>query len=83
MDAFDRRVRDSVQLHVIHGFWKRNDLNRVVLSVCGRCLTMLSLGDGDTCDSLPFVFSSDPHSHWFPFPVDNLFDSTTLNASFN
>lgn len=42
MNAFDQRVRDSVQLHVVHGFWKRNDLNRIVLSVCGCCLAILS-----------------------------------------
>lgn len=51
MDAFDQRVRDSVQLHVVHGFWKRNDLNRVVLSVCGRCLMMRSLGCRDVLGS--------------------------------
>lgn len=43
MNAFDERVRHSVQLHVVHGFWKRSDLNHVILSVCGHCLTFLSL----------------------------------------
>lgn len=51
MDAFDQRIRDSVQLHVVHGFWKRNDLNRVVLSVCGRCLTIRPPGCRDTLGS--------------------------------
>ncbi|KAM0251136.1 hypothetical protein ACHAQJ_008306 [Trichoderma viride] len=32
MNAFDERVRHLVQLHVVHGFWKRTDWNRVVLS---------------------------------------------------
>lgn len=74
MDAFDRRVRDSVQLHVVHGFWKRNDLNRVVLSVGGRCFTILSLGDRDTLDNFTsclffrFSFSLFTISH-FPFKI--------------
>jgi MATE family multidrug resistance protein len=33
MNAFDERVRHLVQVHVVHGFWKRNDLSRIVLSV--------------------------------------------------
>lgn len=33
MNAFDESVRDSIRLHVVHGFWKRSDLNRIHLSV--------------------------------------------------
>lgn len=33
MNAFDESVRRLVQLHVVHGFWKRSDLNRILLSV--------------------------------------------------
>lgn len=33
VDAFDESVRCLVQLHVVHGFWKRSDLNRILLSV--------------------------------------------------
>lgn len=72
MDAFDRRVRDSVQLHVVHGFWKRNDLNRVVLSVCGCCLTMLSLGCRDTHDEFISCL-------FFRFPFE-LFHNSSLQV---
>lgn len=41
VNAFDESVKHLVQLHVIHGFWKRSDLNRILLSV-GH----LSLGCG-------------------------------------
>lgn len=36
MSAFDELVRDRVQLHVVHGFWKKSDSSRVVLSVRGH-----------------------------------------------
>ncbi|KAL6881019.1 MATE efflux family protein [Trichoderma novae-zelandiae] len=32
LSAFDEPVRDRVQLHVVHGFWKKSDVSRVVLS---------------------------------------------------
>ncbi|KAF7553847.1 hypothetical protein G7Z17_g3315 [Cylindrodendrum hubeiense] len=31
MDAFDRDVKDLVKVHVVHGFWKHEDANRVSL----------------------------------------------------
>lgn len=33
MDAFDEDVRDIVKVHVIHGFWKREDASRRNLMV--------------------------------------------------
>lgn len=33
MDAFDEDVRHLVQIHVVHGFWKREDENRLMLTV--------------------------------------------------
>ena len=33
MDAFDQDVRHLVKVHVVHGFWKREDLNRLALMV--------------------------------------------------
>jgi tyrosyl-DNA phosphodiesterase 1 len=33
MDAFDEDVRDLVKVHVIHGFWKQEDVNRRNLMV--------------------------------------------------
>ncbi len=33
MDAFDEDVRDLVKVHVIHGFWKQDDVNRRSLIV--------------------------------------------------
>lgn len=33
MSAFDQDVRDSVQVHLIHGFWKREDESGLALKV--------------------------------------------------
>ncbi len=33
--ALDEDVRHSVQVHVVHGFWKREDPSRRALEVCG------------------------------------------------
>jgi len=33
MDAFDEDVRDLVKVHVIHGFWKKEDQSRLNLIV--------------------------------------------------
>jgi tyrosyl-DNA phosphodiesterase-1 len=33
MKAFDEDVRDLVKVHVVHGFWKREDPNRLALQV--------------------------------------------------
>lgn len=33
LDAFDKDVRDMVRVHVVHGFWKREDLGRLMLQV--------------------------------------------------
>lgn len=33
MDHFDEDVRSSVKVHVVHGFWKREDPNRISLKV--------------------------------------------------
>ena len=33
MNAFDPDTRSLVQVHVVHGFWKREDPNRLALSV--------------------------------------------------
>lgn len=35
LSAFDDMVRNRVQLHVVHGFWKKDDESRIVLSVSG------------------------------------------------
>ena len=35
MNAFDRDIKPHVQVHVVHGFWKREDENRLALVVCG------------------------------------------------
>ncbi|EGR51638.1 uncharacterized protein TRIREDRAFT_74635 [Trichoderma reesei QM6a] len=32
LSAFDDMVRNRVQLHVVHGFWKKDDESRIVLS---------------------------------------------------
>lgn len=34
MDAFDRDIRPHVKVHIVHGFWKREDGNRIGLVVC-------------------------------------------------
>lgn len=34
MDAFDPDVKDLVNVHVIHGFWKKEDTSRQNLKVC-------------------------------------------------
>lgn len=36
MDAFDMDVRGLVRVHVVHGFWKREDANRLMLEVSGH-----------------------------------------------
>lgn len=33
MDAFDPDTRHLVHVHVVHGFWKREDANRLALTV--------------------------------------------------
>lgn len=33
MDAFDEDVRHLVQIHIVHGFWKREDGSRLRLNV--------------------------------------------------
>ena len=35
LSAFDEMVRNRVQLHVVHGFWKKSDASRAALSVRG------------------------------------------------
>lgn len=35
MEAFDEDVRQSVQVNVVHGFWKEEDENRMTLQVSG------------------------------------------------
>ncbi|KAJ3492302.1 hypothetical protein NLG97_g5427 [Lecanicillium saksenae] len=32
MDAFDTDIRPHVQVHIVHGFWKREDENRLALA---------------------------------------------------
>lgn len=34
MDAFDRDVRGLVKVHIIHGYWKREDPGRLMIEVC-------------------------------------------------
>lgn len=34
MEAFDHDVRHLVQVHIVHGFWKREDANKLQLLVC-------------------------------------------------
>jgi tyrosyl-DNA phosphodiesterase-1 len=34
MEAFDDDVRDLVKVHVVHGFWKNGDQQRLNLKVC-------------------------------------------------
>lgn len=33
MAAFDQDIRDLVQVHLVHGFWKKEDPNRLMLQV--------------------------------------------------
>lgn len=33
MNSFDESIKHLVMLHVVHGFWRRSDLSRIVLSV--------------------------------------------------
>ena len=33
MDAFDDDVQHLVKVHIVHGFWKREDANRIALEV--------------------------------------------------
>jgi hypothetical protein len=33
MDAFDHDTRHLVKVHVVHGFWKQEDANRLALTV--------------------------------------------------
>ena len=42
MDAFDPDIRDLVNVHVVHGFWKNEDPSRLSLKVHG-VLTSLKL----------------------------------------
>lgn len=39
MSHFDDDTRDLVKVHVVHGFWKREDPNRVALQVSPRKYT--------------------------------------------
>lgn len=41
MEALDEDIRHSVQVHVVHGFWKKEDQSRLVLQVCPLCPTLL------------------------------------------
>lgn len=34
LDALDQDVRDVVKVHVVHGFWKKDDPSRILLQVC-------------------------------------------------
>jgi tyrosyl-DNA phosphodiesterase 1 len=34
LSHFDEDVRSLVRVHVVHGFWKREDPNRLMLEVC-------------------------------------------------
>lgn len=34
MDAFDSDTRHLVKVHVVHGFWKREDESRIAIEVC-------------------------------------------------
>lgn len=36
MEAFDPDIRPHVQVHLVHGFWKREDSNRLQLVVSGQ-----------------------------------------------
>ena len=36
MNAFDEDVRDMVDVHVVHGFWKQEDASRINLKVIYR-----------------------------------------------
>lgn len=38
MSAFDRRARQQVKVHVVHGFWRRDDPSRLALQVGRRPL---------------------------------------------
>ena len=38
MSAFDEDVRELVKVHVVHGFWKREDASRINLQVVLRLL---------------------------------------------
>ena len=33
MEAFDQDVRGLVRVHVVHGFWKKDDQSRLALKV--------------------------------------------------
>ena len=36
MSAFDADTKHLVKVHVVHGFWKREDTNRLILAVSVR-----------------------------------------------
>lgn len=62
LDAFDPSVRHTVQLHIVHGFWERNDLCRIILAVSGSFCFLCSsvnrpLHTGTRClATSPFFF---------------------------
>jgi tyrosyl-DNA phosphodiesterase-1 len=34
LDAFDADIRDMVRVHIVHGFWRNEDISRIRLKVC-------------------------------------------------
>ncbi|KAL7950350.1 MATE efflux family protein [Trichoderma barbatum] len=67
MNAFDERVRHSVQLHVVHGFWKRNDLSRIILSEHAMQNTNVHLH----CAPMPEMFGTHHSKMMIIFRSDN------------
>lgn len=46
MSHFDEDTKNLVKVHVVHGFWKREDANRLALQVCPRQLLSTKYAEG-------------------------------------
>ncbi|PNP48743.1 hypothetical protein TGAMA5MH_00197 [Trichoderma gamsii] len=67
MNAFDESVRDSIRLHVVHGFWKRSDLNRIHLSDAASRYPNVALH----CAPMPEMFGTHHSKMMILFRADN------------
>ncbi|KAJ1299291.1 hypothetical protein OPQ81_003781 [Rhizoctonia solani] len=54
ISAFDEDVRDLVQVHLVHGFWKREDRNRLLLEEQARAHENVTLH----CAFMPEMFGT-------------------------
>ncbi|KAL7796539.1 tyrosyl-DNA phosphodiesterase [Trichoderma ceciliae] len=67
MNAFDERIRHSAQLHIVHGFSKRSDLDRIILSEKAAQYPNIHLH----CAPMPEMFGTHHSKMMILFRSDN------------